>query len=92
MPYNVPPRTPAARVGHAIVGRGASDLKWKCQRRGCTRAVPRSEIACTPDLALLSEPLRAVMLDAIERYPIGSPVVTEAARALDRAWEGKPRA
>jgi len=87
MPYNVPPRTPAARVGHALVGRGASDLKWKCQRRGCTKLIPRADFACPPDFAVLSEGQRLATAVVLRNYPIGHHMVTLAARALDRTWE-----
>jgi hypothetical protein len=91
MPYNVPPRTPAARVGHALVGRGASDLKWKCQRRGCTKLIPRADFACPPDLAALSEGQRLAVAVVLRNYPIGHRMVTEAVRALDRTWDGARR-
>lgn len=87
MPYNVPPRTPHARVGSALVGRGASDLRWKCQRRGCEKRIPRDVFACPDDLALLSEHQREAIAVVLRNYPIGHRMVTMAARALDATWE-----
>ena len=33
---------------------GVSGVSWKCQRRACSRIVPRSEIACVDHKAMLS--------------------------------------
>lgn len=93
MPYNMqaPRRTPSARVGSLIVGLGAKEIKWKCQRRGCSTLISRDEFACGAHLALLSEHQRAAIAVVLRSYPIGHRMVTFAARALDHTWEERRR-
>jgi hypothetical protein len=90
MPYNVPPRTPAARVGTLMVGLGAKEIKWKCQRRMCTTLIRRTDIGCPEHERILPDDLLALAKATAEMDPVRT-ARRRVILAADAVWEVKRR-